>query len=116
MNAILTSPDAGDLVLPEGLESRLDPAQTPITSERRIKRIRQQPATVGFVDDEVARLAKAMLTQYGPLAHAMREMMVRQMALEDFCAGEIELDEMKARIAAAARSGLEPDAPADVAA
>ncbi len=97
MSHVLTdpnAPEAGELILPPGIH----PSQTPITSEKRIRRIRKQPATVGFVDDEIASLAKALLVQYGPLAQAIEELMVRQMAFEDFCTGECDVEELKARI------------------
>lgn len=109
------------LIVPDR-ELILPPGQTPITSAKRIARIRKQPATVGFVDDEVASLAKALLVQYGPLAQAIEELMVRQMAFEDFCTGEIDVDELRAKIQAsrdiaseriAAMQAVEPDAPAN---
>jgi len=61
----------------------LPPGQTPITSEKRLRRMRAMHATVGFVDDEIMKLARALLVQYGPLAAFQRELMQRLAALED---------------------------------
>ncbi len=76
--------DAGILTLddPEA-ELHLPPGQTPITSAKRIRRIRAMHATVGFVDDEIMKLARALLLQYGPIAKFQQELMQRLSALED---------------------------------
>ena len=93
---------AAGLLVPDEPELVLPPGQTPISSAKRIQRMRRLPATVGFVDDEVGKLAKALLVQYGPIAIALKELMLRQMAVEDFLSGEIELDVMQGRIKGAA--------------
>lgn len=95
------------------VDIHLPPGQTPITSQKRINRIRRLPATVGLVDDQISALAKAMLLQYGPVARAMDEIMRRQMAVEDFLTGAIDIEAMQARIAAASAPPPPPAPPVD---
>ena len=83
------------------VDIHLPPGQTPITSAKRITRIRRQPATVGFVDDQIAGLARAILTQYGPVALFMAEIAKRQAAIEDYIMGEDDIEALKARLAQA---------------
>lgn len=92
------------LIVPDDTDEaiHLPPGQTPITSPKRIARLRKQPASVGWVDDQITALAKAMLIQYGPLAVALNQVMARQLAFEDFCLGTIDAEQLKARIEATA--------------
>ena len=89
----------------------LPPGQTPITSPKKIRRIRATPATVGFVDDEIGRLAQAMLMQYGPLSQVIRELMLRQIAVENFIVGETDIEQMKTAIVAASMANPQNQTP-----
>jgi len=89
----------------------LPPGQTPITNPKKIRRIRATPATVGFVDDEIGRLAQALLMQYGPLSQVIRELMMRQIAVENFIVGETDIEQMKAAIVSASMANPQNQTP-----
>jgi len=67
-------------------------------SPKKLARLRRAPATFGTVDDAMRYTAALLMQQLGPLTQAVRELMQRQMAVEDFVSGECDIEEMKARI------------------